>query len=256
MILKVTKIKVGEIEAMTMSILEKIGLLLVLSFAIILSAFSLFSLIVDIFLKFDLYSILIDLLFFGIGISISYFSIHIYKKSTYYERLVNSAFDEGIYRRLEPLLRKVAEAHVKMEDIESRLDIIDRKVETVIEEQVKMERRSNEMEKAIAPGTSIGFIIKTIFLAIITMSGFLFMIYTFIGIAHYTTLAFYILWWVFISAEFDLFHNSTAWVMVFIPILLVPVGFMTLDAIIGPNNTVAIFYALLTLYAFLYYSWA
>jgi hypothetical protein len=241
----------------TMPVTEKIGLAFALLTATILLGFSLFSLIVDTILKFDLYGILIDLIFLGIGIFLGYFSIRMYKKSVYYESLMNFTFDEGIYTRLEPVLRKVAETSVEMEDMKSRLNKIDRMVQTVLEEQVKMEKSPRvEVEKAIAPGTSMGFVVKTIFLTIITMSGFMFMINTSIGAAHFATLGFYVLWWLLISAEFKLFNDTAAWVIVFVPILLVPVGFMTLDAFMQINNVVALFYALLALYASLYFSWA
>ncbi len=243
----------------TMPVTEKIGLAFALLTAIILLGFSFFSLIVDMILKFDLYGILIDLIVLGIGFFLGYFSIRIYKKSVYYESLVSSAFDEGIYTRLEPVLRKVAETHVGMEDLESRLNRIDRKVQTVIDEQVKTGKSPRaEVEKAIAPGTSMGFAVKAIFLTIITMSGFLFMIETYFPplINYLVILAFYVFWWLLISSEFKLFDNMEAWVMVFVPILLVPVGFIILDAFFKPNNLLALFSALLALYAFLYFSWA
>lgn len=240
----------------TMSIAEKIGLGITILIAIILIGYAIFSLLIDLLLlNFDWLAIAIDLISLAIGVALGYFSIRIYKKSVYYESLVNSAFEEGVYARLEPVLRKVAETHVEMESLGTRLKVIDRKVQTVIDEQVKSEPQL-EMEKAIAPGTSMGFIIKTIFLAIITMSGFLFMIYTSIGYAHFATLLFFILWWLLISYEFKLVTNATAWVMAFVPILLIPVSFMILGTHIDPNNLVALFYLCLALYVFLYFCWA
>lgn len=240
-----------------MPVTEKIGLAFALLTAILLLGFALFSLIVDTIIKFNLYGILVDLIFLGIGIFLGYFSIRIYKKSVYYEGLVSSAFDEGIYTRLEPVLRKIAETSVGMEDVESRLNKIDHMVQTVMEEQVHAGKSPRvEVEKAIAPGTSMGFVVKAIFLTIITMSGFLFMIYTSIGAVHFATLAFYVLWWALLTSEYKLFNNMAAWMLVFIPILLVPMGFMILDAFFQINNVIALFYGLLALYAFLYFSWA
>ena len=239
-----------------MSIAEKVGLGITIIIAIILIGYAIFSLLIDLLiLNFVWFAIVIDLLSLAIGIALGYFSIRIYKKSVYYEGLVNSAFDEGVYARLEPILRKVAETHVEMESLGSRLNVIDRKVQTVIDEQVKSEPQL-ELEKAIAPGTSMGFIIKTIFLAIITMSGFLFMIYTSIRYAHFATLLFFILWWLLISYEFKLVNNATAWVMLFVPILLIPVSFMVLGIHVDPNNLIALFYLCLALYVFLYFCWA
>lgn len=238
-----------------MPVSEKIGLAIALTIAIILIGYSFFSFLIDLILTSDWYGIVIDLIFLAIGISLGYFSIRIYKKSAYYESLVSSAFDKGIYTRFEPVLRKVAEASAEMEDLEGRLNRIDRKVQTVIDEHVKAEK-SPEVERMVAPGTSMSFVIKTIFLTIVTMSGFMFMIATSLGAVHFATLLFYILWWVLISSEFKLFNNTAAWAMVFVPILLVPVGFMILDAFLEINNVIALFYAILALYAFLYFSWA
>ncbi len=241
----------------TIPFTEKIGLAFALLTAIILLAFSLFSLIVDAILKFDLYGIVLDLIVLTIGFFLAYFSFRMYKKSVYYENLMNSSFDEGIYTRLEPVLRKVAETSVEMEDMGSRLNRIDRKVQTVIEEQVKAGKSPHtEAEKAVAPGTSMAFIVKAVFLTIITMSGFMFMISTSIGAVHFATLLFYALWWLLISSEFKLFDNTASWVIIFVPVLLIPVGFMILDAFMQINNVIALFYACLALYAFLYFSWA
>jgi hypothetical protein len=147
-----------------------------------------------------------------------------------------------------------------MEDLEGRLNRIDRKVQTVIDEQVKTEKSPySEVEKMIVPGTSMSFVVKAIFLAIITMSGFLFMIFNRprpLLVAYCAILMFYILWWALISSEFKLFDNSAAWGIAFVPILLVPLSFMILDALLQPNTLVALFYALLVLYVFLYFSWA
>lgn len=243
-----------------MSIAEKVGLGITIIIAIFIMGYAIFSLLIDLLLlKFNWLAIVIDLISLAIGLALSYFSIRIYKKTIYYEGLVNSAFDEGVYARLEPVLKKVAETHVEMESVENRLNVIDRKVQTVIDEQVKSEPKL-EIERAIAPGTSMGFIIKTIFLAIITMSGFLSILATNLPnfLIYFAILAFYILWWLLISHEFKLFNNTAAWVMIFGPIIVVPVGYMILDLshAIKSNNLIALFYFCLALYVFLYFCWA
>lgn len=240
-----------------MPVTEKIGLGITLLLAVLIIVYSLFCLMIDLTVTspFDLFSIVIDLIVLAVGIVVGHFAFRIYKKSVYYEELVRSAFDEGIYARLEPVLRKVAETHVEMENLEDRIDIIDRKVQTVIEEQVRAEKKP-ELASMVAPGTSMGFVVKAIFLTIITMSGFLSMIYLLPGFTRYATLAFYILWWLLITSEFKLFDDFVAWIMVFVPIFLIPFSFMLLDFLVGVNMVIAIFYVLLALYAFLYYSWA
>ncbi|KAF5416962.1 MAG: hypothetical protein C5S38_02350 [Candidatus Methanophagaceae archaeon] len=243
----------------TMPIAEKIGLAFALLVAVIVLGVSLFSLIIDLVINFNLYGIVIDLIFVGIGIFLGYFCIRMYKKTAYHEKLMDTAFDQGIYERLEPVLRKVAETQVEMESLEGRLGKIDHMVQTVIDEQVKGESSPVvEVERSIIPGTSMGFVVKSIFLTIITMSGFLFMIYTPPGPVHLVTLMFYLLWWMLITSEFKLFEEIKAWTFLFISILIVPTGFMLLNIldVRNPNTLLALFYACLALYALLYYSWA
>ena len=77
------------------------------------------------------------------------------------------------------------------------------------------------------------------------------------GMANYATLALYIFWWLFISSEFNIYNKTTSWVILFIPILLVPVGVMILDIIFFEiNEVIGIFFIGLGLYAFFYYLWA
>ena len=168
---------------------------------------------------------------------------------------MDSAFEDGVYKRMEPILRKVAEVSVDLEDLESHLNIVDKKVQTVLEEQVSAQT-STEIEKNLAPGTSIAFVVKAVFMVVITMAGFLFMLEYPFGINHYLTLIFYVLWWIFITSEFKVFDNNTAWASIIAPILLVPVGIMLLDAIWDVNVATGAFYAILALYALLYYLWA
>ena len=135
-----------------------------------------------------------------------------------------------------------------MEELEARLNGIDKKVDAVMEGQVKA-----------APGTSIGFAVKSIFLAIVTMSGFVFMIETLLSpayLAYCAILLFFILWWLLITSEFELFNEAEAWLFVFLPILLVPIGFILTDMVLDYDDTICIFFFVLMIYAFRYYSWA
>ncbi|MFZ2070556.1 MAG: hypothetical protein WAV32_02915 [Halobacteriota archaeon] len=243
----------------TMPVTEMVGLVFALLIAIVVIGISLFSFVVDLILKFDIYGIVVDLIFLGVGIFLGYFAIRMYRKASYYESLMDTAFDRGIYERLEPVLRKVAETHVEMETVENRLGKINHMVQTVIDEQVKMGIRPGiEVEKSISPGTSVSFVTKVILLVILSMSGFIFMINTSFSMAHLATLGFFVAWWLLISAEFEVLDKNEAWVVLFLPIILVPFSFMFLSiaGLSGPNNILGIFYACLALYVLLYYTWA
>ena len=258
-------VKRGKNPRTAVPIFEKIGLTVAFFIGIALTIFSLYSLVIDISMEHtDLWSVGVDTFFLLLGVLICYSCIKTYKKAIYYGKLVESAFEEGIYRRLEPLLRKFAEVHVQMEELEARLNGIDKKVDAVMEGQVKASANPATVEGIIAPGTSIGFAVKSIFLAIITMSGFVFMVETMIPHAHYAILLFFILWWLLITSEFELFNKAEAWLFVFLPIIIVPTGFILTHAALrvampvgsAENVTVCIFFLALVIYAFAYYSWA
>ncbi|MFV9678010.1 MAG: hypothetical protein ACNYVW_10230, partial [Methanosarcinales archaeon] len=235
------------------------GLAFALLVALIVLGFALFSLFIDLVINFNLYGIVIDLIFVGIGIFLGYFCIRMYKRTAFYGNLMDTSFDQGVYERLEPVLRKVAETQVEMESLEGRLGKIDHMVQTVIDEQVKRESSPEvEIERSIAPGTSMRFVTKVILLVIVSMSGFTFMISTSFGLVHLATLGFFVAWWLLIASEFNVFDRNVTWVVLFLPIILVPFSFMFLSiaGLYGPNNILGIFYASLALYALLYYSWA
>ena len=252
------------------SVLERLGLIFAFTAGMILTAFSALSAVVD-FLRFDIFSVEIDMVFLCIGVIICIFCVKTYKKTMYYAKLADSAFEEGIYKRLEPVLRKFAEIYVQMGDIESRLDLIDKKVETVIEENVS--RNPSLTSEHMVPGTSVSFAVKAIFAAIITVGGFFFMLQTFIPGTEYAVLLFYIIWWILITQEFSLLREESTMLLsliaLFIPILTVPVGFILVNAFIiflrdsgilsiptggAGNITTSIFYILLAVYAVAYYS--
>ncbi len=237
---------------------EKIGLALAMLIAVILVGISVFSLLIDLVLKFNTYGIVVDLIVLSTGILLAYFAIRIYKKSAYYESLVNTAFDKGIYTRLEPILRKIAETHVEMESLEGRLGKIDRMVQTLMDEQLEKEQSHVDESISVAHGTSVAFIAKVILLTVVSLAAFITMVETSFEMAHFATLFLFVLWWWLISSEFNVFDNNTAWVALFLPILLVPFSFLFLNiaGILALNDLLGIFYTILALYAFLYYSWA
>ncbi len=243
-------------QVRSMPMIERIGLIGAIIAAIFLIAFSIFSLIVDLTLQFNLIGALIDVVFLTIGSFAVFFPVRMFGKTLYYERMSDYAFENGVYKRMEPVLRKVAEVQVDVSAVEMQLDVMNRKVQTILEAQVKAQSRP-EIDKMILPGTSIAFVIRTIFMVIITMSGFMYMIEFPFGVSHYVTLIFYILWWMFISSEFKLFDKTTAWIIIVMPILLVPVGVMLLDIVFFQiNEVIGIFFVFMALYAFLYYLWA
>jgi hypothetical protein len=119
--------------------------------------------------------------------------------------------------------------------------------------------RSQDMDTTrtfILPGVSFKFISKILVLIFFTSSALVYASSYPLGIIHYFILAIYLTWWVFITAEFKLFGNSTAWTWAIAPILIIPSVGIIMSAIYGINNLIGIMFFALLFYVYFYYSWA
>ncbi|RLG30543.1 hypothetical protein DRN98_07275 [Methanosarcinales archaeon] len=238
-----------EVETKT-PVSDKIGLVGSLIASVMIFLLAIYSFIIDLFVDFNLYGIIIDFIFLFIAFEVGFFAMRTFGRLIYYEKIVDASFEKGIYKRLEPLLRKIAEVGVEIDEMREEVDLVNRKVATIIAEQAKV---SPEM---IAPGASMKFAVKTILLTVLTMAGFLYMLQYPIGVVHYATLGFYILWWLFLTGEFELFEEMGAWLFVSVPILIIPIGAIIFHALFGLNAMIGIFYGGLALFIVIYYSWA
>ena len=237
-----------EVESKT-PISDKFGFIGSLLASFILLSFTIYSFIIDLLVEFDPHGILVDVIFLFIAFEVGFFAFKTFGKVMYYEKVVDASFEKGIYRRLEPVLRRIAEVGVEIDEVKEDVDLLNRKVATIMEEQAK---RSPE---TIAPGVPSKFATKTTLLAILTMAGFLYVLEFPIGVVHYVTLLFYIVWWLFLTNELELFEETIAWVFIAVPILAVPIGAIFLHALFSLNAMIGILFGGLAVFVFLYYSW-
>jgi hypothetical protein len=172
--------------------------------------------------------------------------------------LIDTAFQEGVYSRLQPLVENIAESHVDTNIFLDRISNIDMKVENILKERYSRDITSGDfLQEPIAVGTSIKFAIKSIFLIVVTMAIFMFFLNFNLGnITPYAVLFIFVLWWGFITGEYNLWRESSAWVMVFSPILVVPVAVMLLGNLLNYNVLMATLYLSVGMYTCVYYVWA
>jgi hypothetical protein len=64
------------------------------------------------------------------------------------------------------------------------------------------------------------------------------------------------MWWGFITNEYNLWRDSMAWAIIFLPILALPITVLLLTNIINYNVLLATIYVSLALFTFIYYLWA
>jgi len=119
-----------------------------------------------------------------------------------------------------------------------------------------MDEQAKRSPEIIAPGVTSKFTTKTILLTIFTMAGFLYVLEFPIGVAHYVTLVFYLVWWLFITNEFEIFDETDAWIFVAIPILTIPIGAIFLHALFSLNAMIGVLFGGLAVFVLVYYSWA
>ena len=244
-----------------LSFFEKIGLasaLIISTFIFILSGLSLF---IDIFIRLNLLYILIDILIMIFCLSAVYFIFNILRKKIVTEALVDTAFQHGVYARLQSLVENIAQEQVGTDVMIDRMSDLDMKVESILKER-KSETGVGRvgigiMEESVTLGTSVRFVIKAIFMIVLTMAIFMFLLnFALGGLTPYVSLLIFIVWWLFITNEYTLWKETNAWIMVFFPIIIIPVTVMILTNLLRYNEMLALLYVLLGLYTLLYYAWA
>jgi hypothetical protein len=153
------------------SFFDKIGVAsaLILSIAILLMSF--FSFYIDFIVKSNYLYALIDLFIFVFSLGAVYFVLNAFKKRVITDLLIDTAFQEGVYSRLAPLVENIAQSHVDTNIILDRMSNIDLKVENILKEQYVRNIKSGDiLKEPIAVSTSIKFVIKSMFLIVITMA--------------------------------------------------------------------------------------
>ncbi len=239
------------------SFFEKMGLISALIISMVILIISGFSFYIDLFIKSNYLYTLIDVFIIIMCSYAVYYILNAFKRRIITDVLIDTAFQEGVYARLQPLIENIAQTHVDANIVLDRISNIDLKVQNILKERYTRDISGYLMQEPIAVGTSIKFTIKTVFLIMVTMAAFMFLLnFNLGGITPYAVLLVFIMWWGFITNEYKLWKETSAWIMVFLPILVVPVMVMLLGNLLKYNVLIATLYLSVGLYTFIYYLWA
>ncbi len=244
-----------------LSFFEKIGLTSALMISIGIFLLTFMSLLVDIFVKLNFFSILVDGIIMLASLAAIYFIFNMLRKKIVTEALIDTAFQHGVYNRLQHLIENISRAQVDSDIIIERISNLDMKVENIMKERkagvgIEEEMGTKFYQRQITIGTSVLFAIKAIFMMILTIAVFMFLVNFNLGrITPYAALSIFILWWLFITNEFSLWKDMSAWTMVFFPVLVIPISVNILANFINYNVMMAIIYIFLGLYVLSYYAW-
>ena len=132
-------------------------------FSLFIIVWALFSIIIGL-QESDFPGFIVGLIFLLMGIAIQVYLIKSYKKTMYMEMVVDSAFEEGLYTKLEPVLSSIAKVGVNVADIEKRIDQMSYKIEDI-----------NTQKEAQPKAQQGNFIIKSIFALNLTLGVIIFL---------------------------------------------------------------------------------
>lgn len=217
----------------------------------IIALVSTLSFIIDMLSTRNLVALSIDVLV----MTISYLTIWQGIYYTIIDRMVKAKAEEDWNYRITPILKLLTETAGRINIIEEEIVHTNLKVSTTLDYIMK----SQDMDASkiyIIPGLSFKFISKILVLIFFTFSSLVYISSYPLGIVHYFILLVYLTWWVFITAEYKLFGNMTAWVWAIAPIMIIPTVGIIMSAVYGINIMIGIFFLFMLIYVYSYYSWA
>lgn len=232
----------------TPSIKEKISATSI----ILLSLYTLYLSIPEVAYKltgeFEALSFLKHLAILALSLTSLMAGLRLFKKTILYETLLDTCFEEGIYQRLQPILQEIAGSQARIEELEERLDMLNHNIENF--------KKQHSFTHSDV-GHTVNRFLRTVLLMNATLAVLLFlsqsMFYTSLTPLVLTTL--YILWWLEITYEFNLWKHYTPYLWVFTPILTIPITTILADIMFGSALLLAGMGIGLVIYATTYYLW-
>ncbi len=212
---------------------------------------SFFPLVYNIVTSFEPINFLMNLLYFILGIGSLAGAFLVLKKETHLEHIADDTFDEVVYKRLEPVLRDVADVQVGLTDVHSQLEMMNLNLEKIGKAKETVTR---QIPLEAAPAQTSMYI-KYVVLINITLATFLFMLQYPLEYIPYAVTIVYIIWWAVITAEFKLWNVESVWMWVFGPILVLPVYTIIMNAYLRDYQMFGSLFLGLVFYVFVYYSW-
>ncbi len=189
-----------------------------------------------------------DVVFFTFGVVLTGGALRLYKRLVKMSAMSDELFNELVFERLKPVLEEVAYSTVELSEVKAELEKLASKIE-----------RLERTEKYGVVGTpySVAFYMRVIVVSLIYMGIYLFMLnYYMMAYTPYLLILLYLVWWAFITREFNLFSRFEAWLVMGIPVLIVPAMAIVLQTAVGVAPLMGLTFATSLLYAYLYYLYA
>lgn len=229
---------------------EYIVVIIMILTSLYLLVTSFFPLVYNIATSFEPVNFLMNLFYFVLGIGVLAGAFLVFKKETHLEHIADDTFDQVVYKRLEPVLHDVADVQVGLTDVFTKLDMMNLNIEKL---GTARETTAQIPQEAVPAQTSM--YVKYVTLINITLATFLFMLQYPLEYIPYAVTVIYIIWWTVITQEFKLWNVESVWMWVFVPILILPVYTIIMNAYLRDYQMFGSLFIGLCAYVVAYYSW-
>jgi hypothetical protein len=198
----------------------------------------------------DVWGLVFYIVLFTVGIGAFFGGIAMARHTILYGRLLDSTFEKEIYSRLEPAFEEVGKLRAENKVIYDKMDRINLYLN-------KMNKDIGKATKYNGNGNGNGKNgNKYNFLMVFTL-GALFYIFNFpLDYVPYALTSLFIIWWIGIASEFNLWKVDFAWAWAVFPIFVVPIIALLMHIMYGIPVTVGVMGILLVIYAMSFHTWA
>ena len=231
-------------------LIDKLGIICMFLSAVYLIYISTPLLIDNLTGKLDKTNFIPNLIILILGIGVMYSVFAFYRRIIFIEYSINTAFEQVIYPRLEPVLKEVAGVQAGLDEMRDRMEMVNLNID--------------QLRKSITPIQSVDLEVSTpnvmsflriVVLVNISTATFLFLLQYTMGYIPYVLTIMYILWWIEITYEFDLWKVSKAWTWIFPPIILIPTLSILMDILYGADKLIGLMALGLVVYSCAYFTW-
>jgi len=200
--------------------------------------------------KIDETNFIPNLIILLLGIGVMYSAFAFYRRIIFIEYAIDTAFEQVIYPKLEPILKEVATVQIRLDETKDSMEMVNLNIDQL--------RKSLTPIQSVDPDISapnVMSFLRIVVLVNISTATFLFLLQYTKGYIPYVLTLLYIIWWIEITYEFDLWKVSKVWTWVFPPIILIPTLSILMDILYGADKLIGLMAIGLVIYSFAYFTW-
>ncbi|AIY90876.1 hypothetical protein [Geoglobus acetivorans] len=207
-------------------------------------ALSLYSFYTDYSMGRPAINLAIDVIFLMFSAVLVGGSLNLRKRLKGYEVSVNAAFNEVVYSRLKPIMEEVALGIVEMNRVSKKIENLERKI-SAIEELATTQK--------LTPEERINFYFKAVVVMVFYIGLFMYMTQYTLPYNYILSALLFIIWWGFITFEFQIFDKGEALVMLIAPVLIIPSLYTLTRTLAGISIAQGMVFIASAFYAYYYY---